>query len=311
MPDPDAAVADCTVLPSGEAKLKRGQARMQYALVDGSRRTAFPKGRGICPVCQNRAVARCGPRVIDHWAHAPGCSCDPWWENETPWHRAWKDLFPEECREICRIADGGEIHRADLITPTGIVIEVQNSPMADGERVSRERFYKNMVWIVNGASFKERFHILHHLPAPDSEIAQDLRWFKVKDGEARGIFWRPSENADHLAGLTSMVEVHGIHKIEDAVNAAYCGHHQFDWVRPRVGWLESGAPVFIDFGDDRLVQLMTYPHGELPCIKLVSKRKFLHDVMVETRADAIATRFYRIGPDQLSAPARTYSTQQS
>jgi competence protein CoiA len=76
------------------------------------------------------------------WAHAGWRNCDPWWENETPRHREWKSLFPDHCREITHTAHDGEIHRADIKTPTGIYIEVQHSSMTDAERLSRESFLR-------------------------------------------------------------------------------------------------------------------------------------------------------------------------
>lgn len=47
---------------------------------------------------------------------------------------------------------------------------------------------------------------------------------------------------------------------------------------------------FIDY----LVTLEIYDESNAPCIRYVAKRTFLHDVMVETDARAIATRFYPI-----------------
>lgn len=269
---------------------------MQYALVDGLRSEAAPRLRGSCELCGAAMVAKCGPRVMHHWAHASRQSCDPWWENETPWHREWKELFPAECREQCRTAPDGEIHRADVITPTGIVVEIQNSPMPDGERRSREAFYGNMVWVVNGAAFRKLFFILHQLPDPASEMASDIVWFRAKahqDGTSYGLFWRPSENPDHKPG--GLVQLCQMRDIEDEVWAAYRGHHQYEWKRPRAGWLEAGCPVFIDFGEDELLwQLDIYGDSGLPCIRAIAKAKLVHDAMVETEGRAIATRFYPV-----------------
>jgi hypothetical protein len=44
--------------------------------------------------------------------HVPLGACrpaqfDPWWENETDWRRAWKNLFPKDCREIAHTAPHG------------------------------------------------------------------------------------------------------------------------------------------------------------------------------------------------------------
>lgn len=268
---------------------------MQYALVDNLRREAIPGGHGTCPTCGAEMVAKCGPRIMHHWAHAYRRDCDPWWENETPWHRAWKNLFPEECREVSHIAKDGEIHRADIKTPTGIVIEIQHSNMTDSERISREQFYGNLVWIIDGSGFRDNFDILHLLPDPLSSLASDLVWFKgtrKMKGAARGLFWRLSENTESSRKEFKGAFIHGIHEIESEVNNAYRGHHQYDWVRPRKTWLEAECPVYIDFGDEHLIRLEIYDESGLPCIRYTSKRKFLHDAMTETSARAIGTRFY-------------------
>jgi len=244
-------------------------------------------------------VAKCGPRVMHHWAHAGRRNCDPWWENETPWHREWKNIFPEQCRELSHTAPDGEIHRADIKTPTGIYIEVQHSSMTDAERLSREMFYKNLVWVLDGSSFKQNFDIYHCLPDPASELARELVWAKATrqmGGAARGLFFRVSENPGETKATLRGGRIRGIREIEDEVNASYCGHHQYDWVRPRSTWLDATCPVYIDFGDERLAHLQIYDESGLPCVRLVSKRKFVHDVMTECEAKAIATRFYPI-PD--------------
>lgn len=246
-------------------------------------------------------VAKCGPRLMHHWAHASKRNCDPWWENETPWHRAWKSLFPEACREVGHVAPDGEIHRADIKTPTGIVIEVQHSAMTDAERLSREAFYGNLVWIVDGSGFRKNFSIQHMLPAPKSAIAQDLIWLPAgpaQHGSNRGIFLRLSECRKHDPTLTKATVRSGLMNFlrdhETEVLQTYEGHHQYVWMRPRRTWLDATCPVYIDFGDDWLARLETYDETGLPCLIRVSKRKFLHDVIVETNARSIGTRFYPI-----------------
>lgn len=277
---------------------------MQYALVDGARRAAFSSGRGSFPNCGAATIAKCGPRILHHWAHAGRKNCDPWWENETEWHRAWKNLFQEAYREISHVAPDGEIHRADIKTPTGIVIEVQHSAMTDAERIARERFYGNLVWVVDGRGFRDNFDIYHMLPDPASEVAKDVVWAKASrpmQGAAHGLFFRLSEGRRDYPGRAinkanlQFGKLHGIHEIRNEVDQAYRGHHQYDWVRPRRTWLDATCPVYIDFGNDHLVKLETYDESGLRCIFLVAKRKFLHDVMVESDARAIATRFYPIG----------------
>lgn len=267
---------------------------MQYAIVEGQRREAFAGGKGVCPICAANTIAKCGPRVLHHWAHSRIRDCDPWWENETPWHRQWKNLFPEDSREVNHVASDGEIHRADVKTPTGIVLEIQHSSMTDEERISREQFYGNLIWIIDGSQFKGQFVVFHHLPDPNSELAKDVVWYKATrqmHGAAEGLFWRRSENPEWVS---KMVQVHGIREIENAVRLAYRGHHQYDWVRPHRTWLDAKCPVYIDFGSDKLVRLEIYNESGLPCVRLISKRKFVHDVMTESLASAVGTNFYPI-----------------
>ncbi|MFG1351906.1 competence protein CoiA [Xanthobacter autotrophicus] len=274
---------------------------MQLALVGAERLEAFPGGRGLCPTCGAAMIAKCGPRILHHWAHAGRKKCDPWWENETEWHRAWKNLFPEACREISHTAPDGEIHRADIKTPTGIVIEIQHSAMTDAERQSREVFYGNLVWVIDGRGFRDNFDIYHLLPDPRSEIAQDIVWSKATRpmrGAAGGLFFRLSETQLDYPDRTitkatlTFGRIYSLQDIQTEVEQAYRGHHQYDWVRPRRTWLDAACPVYIDFGNEFLLKLEIYDDSKLPCVRYVAKRKFLHDAMVETDARAIATRFY-------------------
>ena len=96
-------------------------------------------------------IAKCGNFVRWHWAHKARERCDPWHENETDWHRDWKSHFPEDWREVAHTdATSGEHHFADIKTEYGLVIEFQHSPIKAEELESREAFYENMIWVVDG-----------------------------------------------------------------------------------------------------------------------------------------------------------------
>lgn len=249
-------------------------------------------------------LAKCGPHVMHHWAHEVQRDCDPWWENETEWHREWKNHFPISCREVSHTAPDGEVHRADIKTPTGIYIEVQHSSMTDAERISRETFYQNLVWVIDGRSFRDNFDLYHILPDPKAKMSADLVWYKAKrgmNGANDGLFWRRSENPNTIEGTGSMVLVHPLRDIHREVMANYYGHEQYDWVRPRKIWLRAGCPVYVDLGDDWLFRLDQYGESNLRCVFRVAKRKFLHDVMNETRGIDVATRFYQIGKTALES----------
>jgi competence protein CoiA len=135
---------------------------MRYAFVSGERVEAFPGGRGTCRRCSGEVIAKCGNHRISHWAHRGIRDCDSWAEKETDWHRAWKNKFPVECQEFIQHDEqSGEKHIADVRTPHGLVIEFQHSHLDPLERAARERFYGNMVWVVDGTRLQRdypRFH---------------------------------------------------------------------------------------------------------------------------------------------------------
>ncbi len=95
-------------------------------------------------------TAKCGDLRVWHWAHRGVRVCDPWWESETEWHRAWKNEFPADWQEVVHLARSGEKHVADVKTQGGMVIEFQHSFLKAEERMARELFYREMVWVVDG-----------------------------------------------------------------------------------------------------------------------------------------------------------------
>jgi len=131
---------------------------MKYALTNNARTEATKGAIGTCPNCGSELVAKCGVIKVNHWAHKGIRSCDPWWENETEWHRAWKNNFSTDWQEFT-FADSltGEKHIADVRTVHGQVIEFQHSYLDSIERAKREAFYKNMIWIIDGTRLKRDY----------------------------------------------------------------------------------------------------------------------------------------------------------
>lgn len=131
---------------------------MKYALVDNQKKEAAKGLKGLCPICLQPVIAKCGKYKINHWAHKSLEHCDNWWENETEWHRQWKNTFPVEWQEIVAIDEKtGEKHIADIKTIGDMVVEFQHSNISEEERISRENFYKHMIWIVDGTRRKRDF----------------------------------------------------------------------------------------------------------------------------------------------------------
>jgi competence protein CoiA len=131
---------------------------MKFAIVNNIKTEAEKGVKGYCPICSAELTARCGIQKVHHWAHKIIRNCDPWWENETEWHRTWKGKFSTTWQEvICMDSLTGEKHIADIKTEHGLVIEFQHSHIDPIERNSRERFYKNMLWVINGTRLKRDY----------------------------------------------------------------------------------------------------------------------------------------------------------
>lgn len=131
---------------------------MKFAIVDNNKITATKGLKGLCPNCGSEVIAKCGEFKISHWAHKGARNCDPWWENETEWHREWKSNFSNDWQEVILTDElTGEKHIADIRTPYGLVIEFQHSHIDPQERTKREKFYKKMVWVVDGTRLKRDY----------------------------------------------------------------------------------------------------------------------------------------------------------
>ena len=157
---------------------------MKYALVNGERKEAQPKLVGECSLCSSVMIAKCGDVYAHHWAHKSRRNCDAWWENETEWHRAWKDQFPLDWQEVVHRADDGEKHFADVKTEDGWVLEFQHSRIKSDERDSREAFYEKLIWVVDGKlrpTYQEQFQkALEYATAPIPKLPSLGRFRELK-----------------------------------------------------------------------------------------------------------------------------------
>jgi competence protein CoiA len=113
---------------------------------------------------------------IHHWAHRPGADCDPWSEGESDWHLDWKHharLLGFDVEQTME-RDGSK-HRADIVCPSGLVIELQHDYLDTNQIEERERFYGNMIWVYDGAEWWEsgRLHFGRQLDQTTHGL-----WFK-------------------------------------------------------------------------------------------------------------------------------------
>lgn len=153
---------------------------MRFSIVNGEKREAEKGLTGICIGCEQPVIPKCGPIKIHHWAHKSQCECDHWWENETEWHRSWKNNFPTECQEIRHRAEDGEWHIADVKTKQGSILEFQHSFLKAEERFARNEFYgDNLVWVVDGLR-REKDKSQFDLTLKDSQmIHQNIQLIRL------------------------------------------------------------------------------------------------------------------------------------
>jgi len=120
---------------------------MIWAIRNEEKVKASPNTTARCPICNSIMLPKCGKIKIWHWAHKNNFSCDAWYERESEWHINFKNKFPKENQEV-KIGK----HIAD-IKYKGKVIELQNSNISPQEIKEREKYYKNMLWVLNGEKF--------------------------------------------------------------------------------------------------------------------------------------------------------------
>ena len=131
---------------------------MLNAEVNGKKAGATRRTKGICPYCKTEVVPRCGKLTIPHWIHKNNEDCDSWDEKETRWHLMWKNYFPANWQEIIKHdPQTGEKHIADICTDNGFILEFQHFPIKIEEHQYREKFYKNMNWVINETRQKNAF----------------------------------------------------------------------------------------------------------------------------------------------------------
>ncbi len=116
---------------------------MMYADTALGRAEAAPGLEGTCPSCGHPCRPKCGEITVWHWAHHARADCDPWAEPMTEWHLGWQAAVPPERREVVMGP-----HRADIVTASGGVVEIQHSPVSPAVIAEREKFYGGqMAWI--------------------------------------------------------------------------------------------------------------------------------------------------------------------
>lgn len=180
---------------------------MQIAINDQNQRLFASKGQyAICPCCQSRVKAFCGETNVYHWRHINKADCDSWYEAESQWHITWKNEFPMDWREAV-IKKETSIHRADVLTPNGFILELQNSPLSAEVIREREIFYQNMIWLINGTSFKGNIQTYSLLKQKSDEFERaNWRFYSSNPEDYININYEKKELCEIVEKKTSFQE---------------------------------------------------------------------------------------------------------
>ena len=123
-------------------------------IYDHDRQRATPRSTSTCPQCGGGLVAKCGRIITWHWAHLSS-DCDPWSEPESEWHIGWKSHFEKAGASTEVVMNN---HRADVVMPSGHVVELQYNYLSADDIIARENFYGHrMTWIYR-CHWSERLH---------------------------------------------------------------------------------------------------------------------------------------------------------
>jgi hypothetical protein len=129
---------------------------MLYAIDENGKRVGpSPKTAGVCPVCGNAVVSKCGEKVVWHWSHKTGSEeCDAWYEPITEWHKGWMSLFPESSREALVFSqDGSGGHMVDVCLESGMRVDFQSRRITVKEMGRRDSFWGGAFWVLDAAVF--------------------------------------------------------------------------------------------------------------------------------------------------------------
>lgn len=284
---------------------------MQFAIHNNIRKAAEPKLKGFCLHCNSEVIAKCGEKNIWHWAHFKIENCDSWSEPETEWHRNWKGCFGVEFSEI-KVEKDNAYHIADVLNKNGIVFEFQNSPISAEVIQKREEFYgEKMIWIINGISFKEnlkiyeedylrnwKFKVLDEFAAANYEIKSALiiEDWQVKQDVVKNYLIKNDFEYDQnekiyyldLKKIANKNREQLIIKLNNNLLELYTSYKsetfstrvEFVWEHYRRSWQECKRPVFIDIGEQFLLQITSGMGKKYGSGNKVRKTKFLQKYCV-------------------------------
>lgn len=113
-------------------------------------KSSLHKGQVKCNVCNNNLIGKKGEIKVHHYSHESkdGCVYDRDNDGKSGWHILWQNLAKDEYLEKV-VKKDGKLHIADIMYDDK-VIEVQHSTISEEKIEDREKFYGDMIWILDG-----------------------------------------------------------------------------------------------------------------------------------------------------------------
>jgi len=210
---------------------------MRYANIENNKIEASKDIKeATCPCCGDYVTAKCGDIRAWHFSHKSKSDCI--YKPMTDWHYDWQNNFNKDFLEIIQIDDKtGEKHIADVKNSNGVVIEFQHSPISISEIESRESFYENMIWVLDGSYYEAKpmnENQIFNIDISKNEILQIYNVFSD---------WFSSKN---IKSLDDFLKLIGLSK--------KCSGKDLIKSSKRIDNFKK--PVFIDNGSDELIFLL-------------------------------------------------------
>lgn len=224
---------------------------MKFALVNSHRAEAEVRKKGICICCGSEVRAYCGKQRVNHWKHTSLIECDSWNEGETDWHREWKNNFDVSQQEFIKYDKiTGEKHIADIYIPSkDLVIEFQHSPIHIDEILSREKFYKKIIWVVDLKEYVKNISLHKDIKDVFDELVE-YPWAINQDKKCRKLRKEGKlEEAENLRIDNSGWDYFNAFEKKYYSHSVKENYFLMIWKYQHKRWEEASMPMFFDLND--------------------------------------------------------------
>lgn len=229
---------------------------MLYALSkDYKKITSDESDIGYCPICKQKLIPKRGEINIHHWAHVSLIDCDQWAEQETFWHLSWKELVKREYQEVI-ITKNKTSHRADILGNLNTVIEIQYSNINVNEIKAREKFYINLIWVLNAQKFSNNL-ILFNKNDIIELLKSDVTYYDEYYNENGEIHLKRTKKSYYQENIERLIKYYFNYDCSDKII-------YFRWLWPHKPYFYANAPIFLHLSDGRLLKII-YIDRHVPC----------------------------------------------